>query len=60
VQTLRWALCAVLVSPLALAAGRLLSKHDGTSAQALAGAVLAPPHDPPPARAAPRGGGPVV
>ena len=60
-QSLRWALCAVLVSPLLLAAGRLLSKHDQTAEQPRAGAiVLVPPHDPPPGQVAPLTRAPVV
>ena len=60
-QSLRWALCAVLVSPLLLAAGRLLSKHDQTAEQPRAGAiVLVPPHDPPPGQVAPLTRTPVV
>ena len=54
-RSLRWALCAVLVSPLALAAGRLSSKQDSIREQPAAASsprevavVLVPPHDPVP------------
>jgi hypothetical protein len=61
-QSLRWALCAVLVSPLALAAGRLSTKEDSIGEERVASSsprevavVLVSPHDP-----VPGGVGPLV
>jgi outer membrane biosynthesis protein TonB len=54
-RSLRWALCAVLVSPLALAAGRLSSKEDSIRDEPVASSgprdvavVVVTPHDPVP------------